>query len=348
MKVLINRMHRTGYKMMGMTAAGIDVMYIVQNGLPCVYCFVDWDKTKSYSPFVEKNIKDFFIGNGYENIALLNIIYTCDAKAASEGLSECSRYWIYDMKEHKLIVPENQPSDFFGFRKVLVNYIYESVNGVSHSNNLSEPGKEKQPSNVVKFHRKHNIMATYILIGVNVLVFLITALSGDVYDASYMFERGASSAASIVIYSEYYRLFTSMFLHFGFEHIFNNMFSLYIMGTILEERIGKLKFFIVYIAGGLIASVASTMYNWNTQPYAVCAGASGAVYAVLGAYIVYMLLNDRGSINFIGIVIVVFMPFLSSLQDVQIDNAAHIGGLVAGMIIAYIMDIFFKNKRKRG
>ena len=82
-----------------------------------------------------------------------------------------------------------------------------------------------------------------------------------------------------------------MFLHFGIEHLLNNMLVLFVLGSRLEQVIGKIKFLLIYLIGGVLGNVISLLIELRTQDFAVSAGASGAVFAVMGAMIYIVIRN---------------------------------------------------------
>lgn len=382
MKELINKMRHSGYAEMRETAIGVHVMYYVQNGLPCVYCFIDLDDLKFSPPpkkkkndaayheitgsedinstaykravfdYVEKKIREPFLNMSYESVAVINIVSSSNMELVKEVFRECKNYWVYDKNENRLVIFEDQPIDFFGFKRIVENHINKLDEGVVQFKEAVKKRKAKSAKAVWRKNRwtkstiMQHITITGIIIIINVIVYIITAIRGDVYSAAYMLECGGSSALNVIPDREYYRLFTAMFLHYGFAHIFNNMFSLFVIGYTLEPRMGKLRFAIVYILGGLAASVTSVLYHWNTEDWAVSAGASGAVYAMIGAYIVVMFLHDRAHFDPFRVLIVMLMPLISSFGDVQIDNAAHIGGLVAGIVFTFLIEKLWKRKSK--
>ena len=92
---------------------------------------------------------------------------------------------------------------------------------------------------------------TVLLAVVNVIVFLVLSFQGMTEDGRFMLQHGAMYVPYLIKNGEYYRLFTSMFLHFGYDHLFNNMVVLVAMGWNLELEIGKIKFLIVYFISGL-------------------------------------------------------------------------------------------------
>ena len=84
-----------------------------------------------------------------------------------------------------------------------------------------------------------------------------------------------------------------MFLHFGIEHLLNNMLVLFVLGSRLEQVIGKIKFLLIYLIGGVLGNVISLLIELRAQDFAVSAGASGAVFAVMGAMI-YIVIRNKG------------------------------------------------------
>ena len=85
-------------------------------------------------------------------------------------------------------------------------------------------------------------------------------IAGDTQNTQYMLAHGALNVKLILNDGEYYRLFTSMFMHAGFSHIFNNMLVLFFIGDNLERAVGHIRYFIMYIAGGLLANIAALIY----------------------------------------------------------------------------------------
>ena len=96
---------------------------------------------------------------------------------------------------------------------------------------------------------------TVLLAVVNVIVFLVLSFQGMTEDGRFMLQHGAMYVPYLIKNGEYYRLFTSMFLHFGYDHLFNNMVVLVAMGWNLELEIGKIKFLIVYFVSGLAGNI---------------------------------------------------------------------------------------------
>ena len=170
--------------------------------------------------------------------------------------------------------------------------------------------------------RKEPVTAGLILL--NILVFLIVEFTGSSQNTMHMLDCGAAFTPMIIQGGEYYRLFTCMFLHFGIEHLLNNMLVLFVLGSRLEQVIGKIEFLLIYLIGGVLGNVISLLIELRTQNFAVSAGASGAVFAVMGAMI-YIVIRNKG-----------WLGDLSMRQILGVDNTAHVGGMVSGFFLAVI------------
>lgn len=181
--------------------------------------------------------------------------------------------------------------------------------------------------------------ATIILIILNLFVFLMVELTGLSQDVGHMLDWGAVYPPLITENREVYRLFTSMFLHFGIEHLINNMLVLFVLGCRLERVIGHLNFVIIYFLGGIAGNVISLLLELKKMNWAVSAGASGAVFAVMGAMI-FVVIRNKGRIADLSARQILLMALFSLYLGVAssgVDNAAHIGGLVAGFLLAFVL-----------
>ena len=192
--------------------------------------------------------------------------------------------------------------------------------------------------------RKDKSWANLCLIGANLLLFLLVELTGSTGDTAQMIRWGAAYTPLIQA-GEYYRLFTCMFLHFGFQHLLNNMLLLFFLGDYVERFIGKVRYLILYLAGGFLASLFSYLQDLQQGQDTVSAGASGAVFAVLGGLIVLILLH-RGRLEDLTLPRVLIMALLSlwvGFQSVGVDGFAHLGGFLAVaalMLLLKLPDLF--------
>lgn len=181
--------------------------------------------------------------------------------------------------------------------------------------------------------------ATVILVILNVLVFLAVEFTGFSQDTAHMLDWGAAYTPCIVEDGEIYRIFTSMFLHFGIEHLINNMLVLFVLGSRLERVIGSFRFAVIYFLGGIAGNVVSLLYDLRQGEAVVSAGASGAVFAVMGGMILVVLCN-KGRLEDLSmrqiLVLAVFSLYFGFTSS-GVDNAAHLGGFFAGFVLAVIV-----------
>ena len=187
--------------------------------------------------------------------------------------------------------------------------------------------------------QKPEAICTVALIVINVAVFFILTMFGDTEDAVFMLQHGAMYEPYIIVGHEYYRIFTCLFLHFGITHLLNNMVLLGALGWNLELEIGKVRFVIIYFASGIIGNIVSLFYDLTLEQPAVSAGASGAIFGLMGA-LLYVVIANRGRLGRLsgrGMLVMVILSLYFGLTSTGVDNLAHIGGLVSGFLLAVLL-----------
>lgn len=173
----------------------------------------------------------------------------------------------------------------------------------------------------------------------NILIFFILELLGDTESGAFMYQYGAMYPDAVIADGQWYRLFTCMFMHFGIEHLGNNMLILFFLGDNLERALGHIKYVIIYLLSGLGGSVLSMIFMIKTQNYAVSGGASGAIFGVIGA-LIYVLFRNKGRLEDLTARQVVFMALLSLYHGFTakgVDNIAHVGGLISGFLLSVLL-----------
>ncbi|MBN1357167.1 rhomboid family intramembrane serine protease [Candidatus Bathyarchaeota archaeon] len=174
---------------------------------------------------------------------------------------------------------------------------------------------------------------TYILIALNIAVYAYTSyVSGSFLSTGYSVLLQYGQVNDFVINSGYYyQLFTSMFIHADITHIVGNMLFLLIFGLRAEEMFSLPEYLSIYFLGGLTGNLFSLLLLDSST---ISVGASGAIFAMFGAAIIYARRSFRQSI--IGALIYAFfLLFLSS--GIGVNNFAHLGGLVTGLVIGYVL-----------
>jgi membrane associated rhomboid family serine protease len=179
-------------------------------------------------------------------------------------------------------------------------------------------------------------MVTYVLLGILVLVQLGAMASGasatgSSFGGSQLISDGAVSRAAIAD-GEVWRLLTAGFLHAGFLHLAFNAFALYVLGTMLEPAIGRLRFATIYFVSLLAGSFGALLVD----PNALTVGASGAIFGLMGA--AFVVMRNRG-INpmesGLGVWLGINLMFTFAIPGISIGG--HLGGLIGGALAALLM-----------
>ena len=181
-------------------------------------------------------------------------------------------------------------------------------------------------------------IVTIMLLACNVLVFLIMELMGDTNDTEFMLKMAAAWPPYIMD-GQYWRLLTSTFMHFGFEHIMNNMLVLVCAGPILEKALGHVKYLLLYLLAGVGGSTLSFLQMVDSGEYAVAAGASGAIFGVIGA-LLWVVIRHQGRYETLtgkGLLFMIVISLYYGISSGEVDNWGHIGGLLMGFILGIIL-----------
>ena len=180
---------------------------------------------------------------------------------------------------------------------------------------------------------------TFILIALNVLFYVYTSVAGgDFLNTSGDMIWLYGQVNGLVLSGQYWQLLTSMFVHANIAHLAGNMLFLLIFGLRGEEKFSLPEYLLVYLLGGLTGNMLSLVFLPLWVP---SVGASGAIFAMFGACTVYARRTVSQSI--IGALIYAFFLLLLS-SGLNVNNLAHIGGLVTGLLIGYVLAA----KRKPG
>ena len=195
----------------------------------------------------------------------------------------------------------------------------------------------KKSARIDKIFSKKTPIITYVIMIMCLIAFL----------SMYIFGKGSEDITTLLKFGanvdvltkngEYYRLFTCMFLHIGIMHIILNMYSLYVIGPQIESFFGKAKFLFIYLFSGISGSILSIAFSHNV----VSAGASGAIFGLLGSalYFGYYYRAYLGNVIKSQILPIIILNLVIGFLSTGIDNAAHIGGLLGGIIASIAVGI---------
>lgn len=213
---------------------------------------------------------------------------------------------------------------------------------ITNEINVTNSNKAKKLDKI--FSMKKPIF-TYGIIGICVLVFILMYVLGNgPYDVYTLIRFGANVDSITISYHEYYRLLTCAFLHIGIIHLLVNMYTLYIIGSQVESFFGKLKYISIYIISAITGSMFSLVFSHNT----VSCGASGAIFGLMGAllYFGYHYRIYLGNVLKSQIIPLIITNLIVGFCLSGVDNAAHIGGLIGGVLTSMIVGVPDKDSKR--
>ncbi len=203
-----------------------------------------------------------------------------------------------------------------------------------------DPNGERLPA----FREKLSVCA--VLTGINTAVFLLGFFS-DRLDRLF-FTAGCMDVPRIIGQGEYYRVVTACFLHAGIDHLASNMLILYFLGIHVEKVLGHGKFLILYLLSGISGNLFSMSRQLQSGMYYHSIGASGAVFGIVGAYLLLALINRKyiGNRELKRIAFGVFFSLYIGFRSEGTDNAAHVGGFAAGFLLMLLYSFAVGHKKE--
>lgn len=185
---------------------------------------------------------------------------------------------------------------------------------------------------------------TYALIIINIIIFLLMYIIGNgSEDTRTLVDFGALSKI-LVKYGDYYRIITCAFLHIGILHLLCNMYALYIIGKDIESFFGRFKYIFIYLISTIVGSLMSLTFM---DEYTISAGASGAIFGLMGS-LLYFGYNYRVTLNNSinkQILPIIFINLLFGFMSSGVDNFAHLGGLLGGYIASMVVGVKYKTSK---
>ena len=337
---LENRLNDRGYRLARTNMTGTKLFYrYTENQTFLVLCLAVPEGTSVASERLKEMLKawsDYFSRERGLPVYLLILLETANVPRERAALKDMKNIWYVDAASSQVIVFEDTPVRFDG--------LYESVcDGLAAETNRELMRKERRRP-YARVRNEFSAMvkrspANLVLIGINIAVFLVLTIMGSTYDTEFMRTHGAMYAPDVIGKALYFEVFTSMFLHFGLQHIVDNMLVLFILGDRLEKIVGTWRFLVIYLVSGLCGNTLSLIIQSRSVEPAVSAGASGAIFGVIGAML-YIVIRNKGRIEAVSAVQLLLMLGVSifhGLMSLGIDNAAHIGGALSGFVLAVIL-----------
>ena len=189
---------------------------------------------------------------------------------------------------------------------------------------------------------------TYYLIALNVIVFIAEEILGGSEDIETSLAFGAFYTPYIIVDGQLYRFITSMFIHFGVEHLGSNMISLFALGPYVEHYYGHFLYLVLYIFSGISGNMLTMLYEGISNEFVVSAGASGAIFGLLSVFILFAM-NPRLRKLFPikRVLISVTLSLAAGRMDPSINFMAHVGGFGGGLVLAFIMQEILRYSAKK-
>lgn len=183
-----------------------------------------------------------------------------------------------------------------------------------------------------------------ILVAANVIVYLICTFTGNL-----LYNIGELDAAAVLLRREYGRIIYSMFLHAGIDHLFNNMVILFFLGAMIEKVTGHIQLLLIYLLSGIGANICSLLYKVMTMDNMVSVGASGAIFGLDGVLLAWILLDRQAmpDVTPRRVLLMIVLSLYSGFTAHNIDNAAHVGGLLTGFAAGALLCALRRRKRNR-
>ena len=272
----------------------------------------DISKTKSIMQQIKRKTLSFKMNT-------LNIFLDVNDRVEIEDTKDISSVYlsnVNDIKKNNIIVD--------AFPDISSNLL-ETTKGIDLIINVTTDINEKTARDnktYDKVFRPKKIIVTKVLIAINVLLFILTTLNPSII---YM----TANNLNLVKGGEYYRIITSVFIHANIFHLLCNMYTLFIIGSQVENFLGKKKFIFIYIISALMGSLLSLAFSSGFS-----VGASGAIFGLMGS-LVYFGYHYRLYLNTViksQIIPLILLNLALGFMISGIDNFAHIGGLIGGYL----------------
>lgn len=339
-------LERSGYKKLSSTYSGIEIFFTIENGYVNGILVGDLEGSdvldvNEYEQ-IRKKTQWRFMDGGCIDVHLLSIFVTDQLQKAREISVNEPFAWFIDTQIMELVIDPGKAEDFYGLKGQIEEWIQTDYNpslrSSLHDMVYDVNGKPYYKTILDRPVVNHGIFV------VNILVFTFCILTGNI-----LYQYGCSSYPTIVHEGEWYRLITSMFLHGDMTHITSNMVMLYYLGDLVERALGHRKYFVLYFGAGIMGNMVSLAYSNFIGEYSSSIGASGAVFGVFGA-LLWIAIRNHGQYDIFNVrklLIAIGFSLFAGFTATNIDNAAHVGGFLAGFVLSMVLYRLNKNKKKK-
>ena len=320
--------------------------YRIENQAVTVLFIIDCRKgiyiSEDQYEHMKKKGMEFFHASGAEHVHMLSLVLGADMQTGRK-LCACDRFcWVIDTDNDRLVIYEDQTPDFYGWKTVLEDFLaQQSLQGKDWA---AAPARDADHGGSGR-DKKRLSGIPWMNVGlaaVNVVIFLICTFTGDL-----LYNKGMLSLSEILEHRAYYRVLTSMFLHADIQHLFSNMIVLYYIGEIVEKKMGHIPYAVIYFLSGIIGNIFSLGYDLLVRGHfgymqsggeIFSLGASGAVFGIEGALFLLVVVN-HGRLEYMTagrLAFAIIFSLYCGFTSVNVNNAAHIGGVLTGFAAAAV------------
>ena len=292
---------------------------------------------------INNYFEDILKKNNKKNIVVLNLLIGGNGSGYEEFFerdlftadgSVINAYWEINLDNKTLKPAKNNPDKILNLREIVMGLLQirpsEAGGEPVYSEQVYENALKKRP--VLKVIGGTVPYLTYVLIIINLLVSSVIEIhsSNGVHSAL----RYGGLVPAYVKAGEVYRLVTSLFIHLDILHLVNNCLSLFIFGSRVEKYYGKTKFLIIYLLSGIAGGIVSVMFS-----KAISAGASGGVFGLAGAVLALTFKSklDASGLDYTTMLALAGTSLGMGFLHAGVNNYAHGGGLVAGILLGFIL-----------
>lgn len=332
---------KNGFFPLSSNVSDISALVKVENNLLNILQIIEYKNDlyldKAQYEEIKVSLRAAFSEKGVSEIHILTLILAEDIEKGAALGEEDTFCWLVDMQAAELMIYEDKQPDFYGMKALIEDFLQkwkENPEGLEELPKEESEGSVSTKKSKITDYLKKAPYVTLALIITNLILCFCC-----IVDPVFFYGKGSLSLAYIEK-GEWYRLITSMFLHGDLDHYFSNMLLLYFMGEMLERRVGWIKYLFVYLASGLAGSLVSCLNEYISGSYYITFGASGAVFGIMGM-LLYVVIR-RGETVRISLPSMLFMVgycIYSSFVSEHVNGAAHLGGLLGGMILMFVLGL---------
>lgn len=322
-------------------------LFKLENGYYNVIRIIDCKKESPISHEIYEHQREELVramsrseNNG---VHVMTLVVFDDMKTAFDMAGEDYMCWLVDAVSMQMTLNNNRIEDFYGLKQWLEAFLskcrtYFENGDIQSIDRLSRNAEETKRREKIRL--KKPVPVTLTIVSVSIIIFITYLIIGDAF-----IESGNMDPVKIQA-GEFYRLLTPIFLHSGWDHLFSNLMLLYFLGEAIEPKIGSVRFAAAFFISGILGNVVSYRYSLISEGY-TSVGASGAVFGIIGVFTVLAIKKYKGVDVPMRRLLLMLAYCIYSSFDAYVDFAAHIGGLLTGIILAVVF-CFVGGKKHEG